>query len=36
MKGYSGDTIYVNDPGYNTDRYNLGDVVTSGVYTKVI
>ena len=32
MTGYKGNTLYVNDPGYNTDSYNLNDVVRAGVY----
>lgn len=32
MKGYSGDTIEVNDPGYNKTSYNLGEVVSIRVY----
>jgi hypothetical protein len=31
---YSGDTIYVNDPGYNTQSYTLNEIVDgqNGVY----
>jgi len=36
MKGYSVDTIFVNDPGFNTDHYSLGEVVNSGVYTRIM
>jgi len=32
MTGYSGDTLYVNDPGFNTGSYAVSDVVAAGVY----
>ena len=35
MTGYSGDLIYVHDPGFNIDYYNINDVVQAGSYTYV-
>ena len=33
-KGYSGDTIYVNDPGYQSKTsYELSEIVNSGSYS---
>jgi len=34
MTGYSGNTLHVNDPGFNTDNYDISDVVAAGVYVR--
>lgn len=34
MTGYSGDTLYVNDPGFAKSSYGLGEVAAAGVYWK--
>ena len=34
MTGYSGSTIYVNDPGFSVTSYALSGVGQAGAYTR--
>jgi hypothetical protein len=35
MNGYSGNTFYVNDPGYSKTSYDYSEIVDSGAYNPV-
>lgn len=34
MTGYSGNTLYVNDPGFSVNSYQMNDVVRAGAYER--
>jgi len=34
MTDYTGNTLYVNDPGFSVSSYDLSNVVRAGIYTR--